>query len=463
MSDQPDYAHAACQADFDDLDLLIVERKKDQCEEGSLYWKSGERPWFKCDPADINAMVGSTAPVIDEFWTQESEQNLLQEWELSKEKSELETICPRRMVSLWTTCLHVMRCSPLAIVSPRNSLAYAPNSSVPKGKSGLVWSQGFCVDLRNLLCHPLWNGEISDLVMMLQFTVICRTNDYRPWKMKNRTGCMALQGLEMALRRNMEPLLSRSVHEMHLEERASLTRNTGKKPTPISDLMVRIGKSFQKNNGERRPGPTDDTGHIIYRLMTEDLKTLTEALDGVGNLGIPLLATVEFSYVAYMNCRNAPKGEKIPWPQVKWLYTVAWLHERREFKRELARPQQDSLMLDAPNEEIRAAGEGARNELSTAGFEPLLADQDMGIIAGDDGVGEDNGPRASPPLELQRAAHQRSSRRNLAGIRSDQASNGFSAAMTLDPSLWTFEKRNWNSRNKAANNARRSVFRRKGD
>lgn len=93
-----------------------------------------------------------------------------------------------------------------------------------------MWSQTFCDALATLVTHPAWSGSwpgarAAKLALTIQYAVILRTNDQRPWDVS----CVNEEFLR-SLRGAMK-FAPRPVPELHAEVRAAFEAD--KKDPPV--------------------------------------------------------------------------------------------------------------------------------------------------------------------------------------------------------------------------------------
>ena len=93
----------------------------------------------------------------------------------------------RDLLTLYKSCLRLMRCLPEDIISCQYDLDYDMSQNRQynphQGKqASLVWSVPFCKLLTALLVHPLWAGNVQLLALSIQYAVIVDTVDRQgPW------------------------------------------------------------------------------------------------------------------------------------------------------------------------------------------------------------------------------------------------------------------------------------------
>ncbi|EXK81845.1 hypothetical protein FOQG_13714 [Fusarium oxysporum f. sp. raphani 54005] len=93
-----------------------------------------------------------------------------------------------RQLNLPIVRARMFRCSPISLFSPLFGLSCdAPTSgqTLVDGAPSL-WSQTPVRQLTQILTHPVFKSRRDHLATILQYAVILRTNDRRPWVMAMR-------------------------------------------------------------------------------------------------------------------------------------------------------------------------------------------------------------------------------------------------------------------------------------
>lgn len=415
------YVSRGVQVDRDELrqtwETITHDAAQLACEDANEYWKTSKRP----SDEEMNSLVGPATPIFDEFWGEKDEQALVKKWLESREKNDMDQANENTaLISLWNACLQMMRCSPVAILSPRRGFAH-----LGTWNERFDWSQGFCTVMKDLVVHPLFCSDIDLLALMLQFTVICRTDDRRLWKMRNTTSCLVLHGLEAAITHITEPLLPKSIHAMHVVQRTSLFESHGKTPSLDSDLMFAIGERYAEKKA--RPAPIHNTEVVIYGVTVGDLNTLKHVMEQHGEMGTRLLPKVSLSGHVYRISRTWALDLK--WEQVVELHGRAWLHEMRESLREVTRTDRDRVMHDDSNDTAEANVGAAQEETAMDGIEQSTAGE---------GIVEIDWRGARPPWEPD-------------------------FTLAADLGFQTFERKHWRSGEKIVDSSEKIVTRFKED
>ena len=120
----------------------------------------------------------------------------------------------KNLRALWRDCVQRMRCLPTDIIGVQNHLAYGDNPA--DAPDSPIWESEFCGTLCRLFFHTLWYGYHHSLVIALQFAVIVRTGDKRPWRFVNPTEDSFLSKLDVELEKDshLEPAARRSMETL---------------------------------------------------------------------------------------------------------------------------------------------------------------------------------------------------------------------------------------------------------
>lgn len=259
---------------------------------------------------DLDDILGPLEPNLDdEWWTSDDERAMRKDWKRSKEKKEFAKLSPpitsadgavfAAIQGMWKICLRVLRCSPFAVLSVRNQLAYHPGRDEPNSSSAL-WSREFCDEFRKIITHPVFEADVRIVALVLQYTVICRTDDRGLWDMTQATSCQVLADFK----RNLDKAtgsLAKSVHRMHDRvRRRSLDANI--KPSQLSNLLHHIGESVQVCSKKRKT--FTDARQDVYHVTLCDVTTVLKAIDTMSPTGWPL-------YIPTTAALQGHRGEEV--------------------------------------------------------------------------------------------------------------------------------------------------------
>ncbi|KAF5005955.1 hypothetical protein FDECE_7623 [Fusarium decemcellulare] len=283
----------------------------------------------RANPDAVAAVVGPDKPSFDDEWTEEDES-----WLLRNDSQKILAFAnitkhDTHLLEAWRVCTQRFRCSPFALLSPLRGLIYKPAARPESGDpEPVLWDQEFCRQFSQVLAHPIWRRDVDVLTMVLQYAVICRTDDRRLWSMPPTDPFGPLDQLKTALESSKEPL-ARSIHEMH---EAARTAAPPKTFSALSDLMLALGKG-----GTASLPVEHDTTHQglrVYAVTTQDLMAIRSAVHGLGDEGVPIFPTTEESLKHFHPDRKAA-GIPHDYLQLRSFHQRAWLHEQRRIIRAL--------------------------------------------------------------------------------------------------------------------------------
>ncbi|KPM34776.1 hypothetical protein AK830_g11794 [Neonectria ditissima] len=229
-------------------------------------------------------------------------------WESSEEKRDLRGCHQIYMMSLWKTSLRMYRCSPLAIISPLQGLAYQPTPSRTSAPVSSMWGHSFTSTLNIVMAHPVWECRVNLLVTVLEFAVICRTDDRRAWYMLDGPKCNTLKRLDAAL-----------------DARAAEMEDNGL-PSSISNLMDHIALGTKTKNGAS--DITKSQGLEVHGLTKTDLYKVQDSIDTFTHGGYPVFTNTQVAHQGFVDSRannDIPLGAS----QLEEFYRRSWIKEQR--------------------------------------------------------------------------------------------------------------------------------------
>ncbi|KAJ5011897.1 hypothetical protein K4K57_004981 [Colletotrichum sp. SAR 10_99] len=106
---------------------------------------------------DIDRLLPETLPDTDydQDWSRDDEAKLVKDWEEEPLRDALLDYKDKATDTVFRMCLRFYHMSPFELISE---------------------------NLKRILVHPLWNGDINLLIMGIQYTCILHTEDRRDWK-----------------------------------------------------------------------------------------------------------------------------------------------------------------------------------------------------------------------------------------------------------------------------------------
>ncbi|KAF5687915.1 hypothetical protein FDENT_5205 [Fusarium denticulatum] len=198
----------------------------------------------------------------------------------------------------------------LAIVfAVRNGRAYGtPHRPPPRGASaqGRIWGHTFSIELCRLMTHPVFEMGGTNLTLILQYAVICRTDDRRPWKMPPIPDVNPLKQLRGVMQSCSGPLSTpiSDVFASHctnespprgvdtrVQEQNDAIKTYLTDPRHLIFMMLHLAEVVQDSPQTEGPYITTERGFDVYSVTTLDLENIRKAIGamerhyGEGNEG----------------------------------------------------------------------------------------------------------------------------------------------------------------------------------
>ncbi len=184
-------------------------------------WMSHSRPRIS-SLAEVKILLPRLP--LSERWTDHDRALVERDWNqfLDREKM-LDVRGNKDILTLYRTCLRLMRCLPDDIISCRYDLEYDANQNraISEGHRRLIWSAPFCRSLTRLLVHPLWGGSAHLLAIAIRYVAMADTGDDGPWNNNVLASNGFLSRLFAAKRQNPGQKLSEIRSELRQEGRDS--------------------------------------------------------------------------------------------------------------------------------------------------------------------------------------------------------------------------------------------------
>lgn len=325
--------------------------------EGSMQLESlrshlHDRGRVKAD--DFHDIFGPIRPIFDSvYWTPQMERDLLASEDVRDALVSIRKVTGKKhtcLLALWKVCARVWRNSPIWIISKRFSLEYKPLR--PWKADKIVWSAGFCDDLGAIIAHPLWDvGNHGELLAVLQFAVICRTDDRRPWTVPDtKSQCHAVL------------TLARDALAPHRENigvvfQKALQRTAGT-PALLSTLLAHLARIIGEQGYSQAAIPDG-----AYQIVEGDLKNIIAAINACVGL-LPVQTARQMYLLARGASTDAPDGSNIA-----AIYERSYLNDLRALAIENVR---DNERVTAGQTARASRNRGGRAETSdpVGGFVP---------------------------------------------------------------------------------------------
>ncbi|KAJ2974116.1 hypothetical protein NQ176_g6227 [Zarea fungicola] len=247
------------------------------------------------DPALVHPSVPRAN--IGQGWTEQDEEAVQAAWVAEQTQWDILPSAFLPYYKLWRLCLQFAECTPWDIVGSRTNLVFELDASAPPATSvNHMWSCVFCHGLSTLVTHCSWPTDqplalANSLAAALQYVVILRTGDSRPWD-PTFGGRDPFRAAFKCFSKNGETPM-RKVHE---EVREYMARNGVCFPSfSMSHLFLELEKLIVS--------PTVSTAEQEYGVRAADLRILMRALDNMTHITGVKLQPAGVQYQTAMACR----------------------------------------------------------------------------------------------------------------------------------------------------------------
>jgi hypothetical protein len=236
--------------------------------------------------------LGLVTDDLGDEWTQEDEDAILAIWDESPEKQlRLDAQQYACYLTLWKYSVRILNSSPTWIISPLCNLRYQAIGNNAAAAKGEIPSKNFCDSLASLITHHCHGSRAEQLIMLLQYAVICRLDDRRYFVPSIRDSVNECPALKL-LYDNLDTLgsqLPNPLHSMHTSARRR-TLSSGETPSGWSDLLHHVGETVLAKQGSRPPIMPEEfltqLGVNVLPLTRWDLLAIIEAVDTM-NFHVP--------------------------------------------------------------------------------------------------------------------------------------------------------------------------------
>ncbi|KAF0325921.1 hypothetical protein K4K61_010075 [Colletotrichum sp. SAR11_59] len=245
-------------------------------------------------------------------WTQQDEQDLQKAWEEYPDRAVwMGNKSLQPLAKLWKVFLRLFRKSPAEVISAKYALRYHPFQKKARisndNKDGKVfensplWSESFMDKLTYLAYHPLWQGKVECLIVAMQYAVIVRTNDCRPWKLLNPTGDEFFNTMIRFLKK--PDYQGMEMPKLHMIARDDMQE----RGIPCGWFSMFMEK-LEGTCPNPPPKQTEDNGP--YKVSIDDLKAMLKALTDMNHQGLPLFRYTGEGYG--MEATKIPLQDDLP-------------------------------------------------------------------------------------------------------------------------------------------------------
>ncbi|KAH7485771.1 hypothetical protein FOMA001_g5652 [Fusarium oxysporum f. sp. matthiolae] len=196
---------------------------------------------------------------------------------------------------LFKICMRKCDENPICLFSPVRGLRAETHQP--------IWGHTFCIELCRLMSHPVFEMEgTNNLTLILQYAVICRTDDRRPWKMppipdvdrlKQLCGVMELCSGPVSTPiseifashcTNESPPSCIKARDLTADDPLYREQQDGIKtyltdPKHLIFVMLQLAKVVQDSPKTDGPYITKERSFEVYSVTTLDLQNIRKALD----------------------------------------------------------------------------------------------------------------------------------------------------------------------------------------
>ncbi|GJN76442.1 hypothetical protein PLICBS_010555 [Purpureocillium lilacinum] len=216
----------------------------------------------------------------------------------------------------WRIGVHLLRCSPIAIISPAWGLYYDNDN-----RETCLWSRRFSSTLGMIMIHPIWNEDKHSLIRAIQVAVTCRTEEHRPFRMPGGesaiVNCLAREVAHNTNGRSMAEICN-SLRRAHGTARTRMTTTT--EFAFIKHLAATVSVSSQ----DLSDALGDD---VRLRVQEQDLENIVKAINTFTPFGPPCTPPAAI-YQGYLASHDSQPDLGVA--RIRELYTQSWLIELRE-------------------------------------------------------------------------------------------------------------------------------------
>ena len=268
----------------------------------------------------------------DPGWSEADESKAQEFWRADMSTREhIPTSITSEYQGVWKDCLQFFNCTPFDIAGAMHNLRFQTNSTQSKrSNSSQMWSVNFCMQLRRLITHSAWSigspkTGPSKLSTMIQYAVILRTGDQRPWDLGSFEDNFFKPLHQLCYQRSSKRDCHAEVYTQYMDKGLDI---------PLFSLVMR---SLEKvvivanaENLESSDAHADTDADVEYRVTTNDLKNVIQALDDMEDLrtGMSLFLPTELQHRAALQARGFnPEPKTLP--ELKMRHRNALVEECR--------------------------------------------------------------------------------------------------------------------------------------
>ncbi|KAF5657396.1 hypothetical protein FCIRC_13274 [Fusarium circinatum] len=231
---------------------------------------------------------------------------------------------------LFTVCTRVFLCSPISPFSPLYGLSCdAPLSDqTASNDNESPWSQTSVRQLTEIMTHSVFRGDMSHLATIIQYAIIMRTGDRRPWVMAiDKPSCSGrLDRLQQRIieETGADGMLQSPISALYHSSGRSYFTET----CVLSDVMCSL-EHIIKPPSKCTPGALYHLSKPVYHVTAIDINNVQLAIDNSNWDGTPRFPSRSQCYKVFMERPEKPEGGP-DFNQLAGFYCRAWHFEERK-------------------------------------------------------------------------------------------------------------------------------------
>ncbi|KAF5547741.1 hypothetical protein FMEXI_5067 [Fusarium mexicanum] len=236
---------------------------------------------------------------------------------------------------LFAICARIFRCSPISLFSPLYGLSCdAPLSDqTASNDNESPWSQTSVRQLTQIMTHSVFRGDLSHLATIIQYAIILRTGDRRPWVMAihkpSRGGRLGQLQQRIIEEVGADGMLKSPMSVLHhSSQQFSFTETC-----VLSDLMCSL-EHIIKSPSKCTPGTLYHLSKPVYHATATDINNVQLAIDNSNWDGTPRFPSTNQCYKVFMERPEKPEGGP-DFGQLADFYCRAWHFEERRVARSI--------------------------------------------------------------------------------------------------------------------------------
>lgn len=356
-------------------------KKGPEMTQSAQLWISTNRP-----PIAGLAQVKQMLPrlPLTSNWTAKDRASVERRWLREPMRARmLDVVNKKELLTLYKSSLRLVHCLPRDIISCRFDLEYdGRQNRVLKAKGqSLMWSGPFCSSLAQLLVHPLWDSDISPLVLAIQYALVVDTNDSGPWGVPFANADGFLARLFQAKQDHPDTSVTKLRRRLNRQSSAATRDEYGRPTSNVTRSSWNIFfQALEALVKDKKP-PTRRSGPFLVHVRHLDM--VIEALDATRHMGFSRFLSGELNHRGIAG-RRAVKDYPVQ-DKLRELveYDILCERERLAFREKMEQGEQRTQSMPEPVE--------------SEDFIPIPDDDDADPILDDTAIPATQQSRKRPP------------------------------------------------------------------